>query len=151
MGNRFFKAGLLLVPVLLLTGSVFWYLNAGKPVSGIKPAPEQNEPESTEPLPEETDEPAEAERPAPAEPEQPGVMMLEIKLTRGDCWLEVSVDNELVLYETVRMGETLVFEGNQEISVVFGNAGAVEVVFNGEELGQLGSMKEVVKRRFMPE
>ncbi len=82
--------------------------------------------------------------------EQVSTVALEIVTTRGDCWLEVTVDNKRVLYKTIKMGEDiLTFEG-EEINVVFGNAGAVDVFVNGEPLDTLGKMQEVVRKTFLP-
>ncbi len=74
---------------------------------------------------------------------------VEFFAARGDCWLEVVVDGEDVLYRTIKQGEEpLVFAGEEAINLVIGNAAAVDVKYNGESLGSLGKDGEVVKKVF---
>lgn len=74
---------------------------------------------------------------------------LEIIPVRGDCWLEVSIDNQTVYSGILRQGEEkLVFQSETEIHVRFGNAGAVDIVLNGELLDPIGNMGEVVRKTF---
>lgn len=77
-------------------------------------------------------------------------VIVEIIPTRGDCWIEVTIANEIVFSKTVTQGEEkLVFESeNDEIHVTFGNAGAVDVIHNGENLGSIGNMGAVERKTF---
>ncbi|WP_242841715.1 helix-turn-helix domain-containing protein [Desulfitibacter alkalitolerans] len=78
-------------------------------------------------------------------------LMVEIIPSRGDCWIEVRVDDELVLYRMVYMGEeSMVFKGNNRIDILLGNAAAVDIIKNGESLGALGNEKQVVRRIITP-
>lgn len=77
--------------------------------------------------------------------------MVEIIPSRGDCWIEVRVDDELVLYRMVYMGEdSMVFKGTKKIDILLGNAAAVDIIQNGESFGALGNEKQVVRRIIVP-
>lgn len=75
-------------------------------------------------------------------------MMLEVHAT-GKCWVEVHADGKLQFSRTIEAGESHAWTGLEEIRARFGNAGAVELRFNGKELGPAG--KGVVTRVFTPE
>lgn len=66
-------------------------------------------------------------------------------------WMRVMIDGSLYLEETVPAGETLPFEGEQEVEIRFGNAGGVIAELNGEDLGVQGNRGEVVTVRFTPD
>ncbi len=66
-------------------------------------------------------------------------------------WMRVMIDGSLFLEETVPAGETLPFEGEQEVEIRFGNAGGVIAELNGEDLGVQGNRGEVVTVRFTPD
>lgn len=152
--TRMLKYGVLFILAFVTAGGYYYWSNAAPP-------PEQ---ECGGPAEQETAEPDRSNVELPGQPEAAGrentpgknaapeqspAVQLEIAVTRGDCWLEVVVDDELVLYETVQMGsELLKYEAAEAIRVVFGNAGAVEVRYNGIDLGVPGEMKEVVRKVF---
>ncbi len=66
-------------------------------------------------------------------------------------WMRVMIDGSLYLEEIVPAGETLPFEGEQEVEIRFGNAGGVIAELNGEDLGVQGNRGEVVTVRFTPD
>lgn len=160
-------AGILVVVLLLALGLNNWMRPAAPPDGGQAFQQHQNSGEEQPPADDKTPEaPAPGEKAAqPGEPaekdaqgkevpgkavEATGKVRVEISTPRGDCWLEVTVDGENVFYRTVRQGEEpKVFEGEKEIAVVFGNAAAVDVVFNGDVLHSLGGINEVVKEVFI--
>ncbi|MDW7675566.1 MAG: DUF4115 domain-containing protein [Bacillota bacterium] len=77
----------------------------------------------------------------------PANIAIEVAAIRGDCWLEVTVDGKLALYRLVKVGEEpLQFTGTQEINILIGNAAAVDMTFNGESLGPLGTEGQVVRK-----
>ena len=74
---------------------------------------------------------------------------LEIIPARANCWLEVTIGNEVVFSGMLSLGqESLAFQSESEIHVRFGSAGAVDVVLNGELLEPIGNVGEVVERAF---
>lgn len=72
---------------------------------------------------------------------------IDIKLT-GRCWLQVEVDNRVVYEGTAQSGEKFSWKGNENVKITAGNAGAIEFVQNGKELGKLGSAGEVITKEF---
>lgn len=118
------------------------------------PAPSQRddtEEQEPEPGSEETDEtdtsePApETSEPAP-EPEPDGVEL--VIALEADSWMRVVVDGSMVLEQVVEAGQTLPFEGDQEIEIRFGNAGGVRANLNGEDLGVQGSSGQAITVRY---
>ncbi|MEW6458964.1 MAG: RodZ domain-containing protein [Bacillota bacterium] len=100
------------------------------------------------------------QNPLPVEPEpvpveEPPVVAegldLVLQVVGGSCWMRVAVDGEQAFEGTVPAGQTLSFEADEAISLRLGNAGAVLVQLNGEDLGYLGQRGEVVSREFTVE
>jgi cytoskeleton protein RodZ len=107
--------------------------------------------ETPEPEPEETsDEPEEAEE-EEEEPEETydGVELL--LALEEDSWLRVTVDGSPVLEQVVTAGETLQYQGDEQVEIRFGNAGGVRVEHNGEDLGSPGARGEALTVTFTPE
>lgn len=76
---------------------------------------------------------------------------LQVTTPRGDCWLEVTVDGERVFYNLVQKGsDPLEFNGEKEIKVLFGDAGAADIIYNGKNLGSPGAAGSVLERVFVP-
>ena len=64
------------------------------------------------------------------------------------CWTEVSVDGKAVFEGVIESGKTESWQGKESVVVRAGNAGALDVTFNGKKLGKFGENGEVVERRF---
>jgi cytoskeletal protein RodZ len=63
-------------------------------------------------------------------------------------WLEVTVDGELVLQESVEAGNRLSWTALERIAFRCGNAGGVIVTVDGEAIGPLGDRGQVVDREW---
>jgi len=61
----------------------------------------------------------------------------------------ISVDGELVFEGRIVPGETKVFEANDQVMVLTGNAAALRVSHNGRDLGLMGVTGEVVSRVYL--
>ena len=48
----------------------------------------------------------------------------------------------------ISAGESFDWKGNQSVSVLLGNAGAVQFVMNGQSVGAIGGYGDVVERDF---
>jgi hypothetical protein len=66
----------------------------------------------------------------------------------SDCWVKAIVDGETVFSSTMTAGQEQVFEGREAVLLTVGNAGGIEVYYNGEKIGPLGESGEVVKKEF---
>ncbi|MDD4625829.1 MAG: DUF4115 domain-containing protein [Syntrophomonas sp.] len=73
---------------------------------------------------------------------------LEIE-AKQKCWTLVKVDDEIIYSGTLKAGENRVFEGKQSIYIKAGNAGGIEITFNGHKEGTMGMPGEVKEREFL--
>jgi cytoskeleton protein RodZ len=64
-------------------------------------------------------------------------------------FVRVSVDGELAFAGRIAPGETKVFEANDQVMVLTGNAAALRVIHNGRDLGLMGRTGEVVNRVYL--
>lgn len=67
-------------------------------------------------------------------------------LVEKRAFLEVTVDGEVEFSGRVAPGEILEFQGQELIQLVTGNARGIRVVYNGDDLGVLGAVGQVVTR-----
>lgn len=51
--------------------------------------------------------------------------------------------------ETVKAGSSLNWKGNNQVEVTVGNAGAVDITFNGQPQGKMGDVGAVVTKAFV--
>ncbi len=68
--------------------------------------------------------------------------------SRPDTWTQVEVDGEAVFEGMNEPGEVLRYEGVEEIFIRTGNAAALNVNYNGQDIGPMGERGEVVERFF---
>lgn len=132
----------LAVSVLLvcLTGGAWWYQNTSESV------PEQPKGDNH------------MQQPAPAMPSQavkeqssvpsPAKPVIIIAKYSDQCWTLVTAGNKIIYEGTPRAGDTLTWEAEQNITVKAGNAGGIDIVYNGQALGKLGTKGEVVVKTF---
>ena len=64
------------------------------------------------------------------------------------CWTEVSVDGKSVFEGIIEKGKTESWKGKESVVIRAGNAGALDVTFNGRKLGKFGDNGEVLERTF---
>ena len=75
-----------------------------------------------------------------------------LKGVNGLSWVAVSDSTGTTLFSgRIRQGEERTFTDNQLLYVVIGNAGAIDLTVNGENLGVAGSVGEVVRLEFGPQ
>lgn len=98
-------------------------------------APEQKKPEG--PPPAEKKEP-----PTPA-PSAAGPLSLTIEATEA-AWVQVKADKTAAVQKLMQAGEKLTTEAKERITIDLGNAGGVQINFQGQSLGSPGKRGEVV-------
>jgi cytoskeletal protein RodZ len=79
---------------------------------------------------------------------------VEVKLkgVNGLSWVAVSDSTGTTLFSgRIRQGEERTYTDNQLLYVVIGNAGAINLTVNGEDLGVPGRVGEVVRLEFGPQ
>jgi hypothetical protein len=64
-------------------------------------------------------------------------------------FVRISVDGEVVFEGRRAPGETKVFEANDQVMVLTGNAAALRITYNGRDLGLMGNIGEVVNRVYL--
>src|SRR5215208_4121953 len=82
----------------------------------------------------------------PAAP--PETLTVQVSVEGDPSWLSVLADGQLSYEQIAEPGFSQTFRAQREISIKTGNAGAVGVVVNGQDLGRLGESGEVLTRDF---
>lgn len=127
------------VIIAAIAGSAWaWLSNSEGEVAKVEPPPQQVQPAP----PPEPVEPVASANPASAE-------NVQIQARFNDrCWLLVTIDGAVVQEGVVEGGQTLNWEGKEQINFRLGNAGAVEFFQDGKSLGILGGVGDVVDKTF---
>ena len=101
--------------------------------------------------------------PAPAETElvltevvSPTAALLDLSgspiqitvIARQRAWLQVIVDGEMVFQGRILPGAAYPFAGDERIELLTGNGAALQVIYNQQDLGVLGTFGEVIQRIF---
>lgn len=98
-------------------------------------APEQKKPEAPPP--------AEKKEPPPPAPSAAGALSLTIEATEA-AWVQVKADKTPAVQKLMQAGEKLTTEAKERITVDLGNAGGVQITFQGQSLGSPGKRGEVI-------
>jgi len=90
-------------------------------------------------------EPTAKAKPAVAAVAVPKTVTLKVSAEGGDSWLQVTNASGKTLYrDDLAQGAAQTFTDAKELSVVFGNAGAVHLWVNGKDAGKAGADGQVV-------
>jgi cytoskeleton protein RodZ len=157
----------LLVALLLLSAVVgsLYYVGLGAQTAGENPDPQppSQEDAADNPQPrggapiaggEENDAPSQPQpsQPQPAQPQpaqpQPETLSVVVSVEGTPSWLSVLADGRLAYEQIAQPGFSQTFEARREVSIKTGNAGAVGVEVNGQDVGKLGESGEVLTRDF---
>lgn len=66
----------------------------------------------------------------------------------GRCWVQAIADGKVVYEGMAEANQTMRWTGKKELIVTAGNAGAVDVTYNGQRVGKLGKEGAVVEKIF---
>jgi len=88
--------------------------------------------------------------PAPAVAHQPAAPIVVAIRTTSETWYRVTCDGTLVHERAVPPGGSLTFQARESLRVLTGNAGGMEVVFNGKPLGAPGPRGHIRVLEFTP-
>ena len=154
-------AGLLALAAVV---GALYYVGRGAQISGGDPAPsppsekqqQQQAADGSKPkasgAPEAGKEEAaggDSERAGAVEDEpQPDSLTVVVSVEGTPSWLSILADGNLRYEQIAQPGFSQTFEAQREISIRTGNAGAVEVEVNGQDVGKLGESGEVLTREF---
>jgi cytoskeleton protein RodZ len=76
------------------------------------------------------------------------VVEVLVSVEGAPSWLQISADGTTVYSQVAQPGFSETFEGERAISISTGNAGAVRVEVNGQDLGVMGANGEVLTEDF---
>jgi cytoskeleton protein RodZ len=85
----------------------------------------------------------------PSAPQDAGAFLVQIK-AREDSWLVVSADGKEIMQDTLRASAEKSVGARNQIVIKTGNAGALDISFNGRKLPTQGSDNEVKTLMFDP-
>jgi len=141
--KKYLAAAVALVAILL--GGIF-YAFSGSDSEGVEVAHKSNPPAVTE---NKTVTPAPQPVAPPPAPVATPVNDVNIKATfSDDCWTRVTVDGDLVFEGMINAGQTFDWKGTQSVNILLGNAGAAQIIMNGQNIGTIGGDGDVVERTF---
>lgn len=67
---------------------------------------------------------------------------------KQECWLDVSIDGTNNFNGLIKAGEEKSFIGEESVFIFAGNAGGIEIIMNGENLGIFGDVGHVKRQTF---
>ena len=145
------STGLIAAVILIaaIAGGAWYFFTSGDgEIADIENNPKVEQPASEEGIlpPGQALEEQKPNAVAAAPGNQSGVN-IQAKFT-GDCWTEVTVDGMIVFEDVVGAGQNLSWSGQNNVIIRVGNAGAVDITENGQHIGQLGAIGEVIERTF---
>jgi cytoskeletal protein RodZ len=76
---------------------------------------------------------------------------LRIDVVTDRSWVTVRGDGKVLFQGLLKAGDQRDFTAKRLLNVVLGNAGAVELTVNGEDLGEAGGLGDVVRLNFEPD
>ena len=143
--NRSSSGMLIIAAVVLiaaLAGGAWSFLSSDDNVATTNPPVQQTQPVAPEPVPENPTPVANA-NPAP---KTDGVN-IEARFSNR-CWILVTIDGVVAQEGIMEAGQSLSWEGKENINFRLGNAGAVEFFQDGKSLGVFGAEGEIVDKTF---
>lgn len=78
---------------------------------------------------------------------QSSPVVIKAKFTE-ECWTLVTADGKDIYEGVPKVGESFTWEAKKNIVIKVGNAGGIDLVYNGQAVGKLGAKGEVVEKTF---
>lgn len=66
-----------------------------------------------------------------------------------NCWISVKVDGQPAFEGTVEKGKDMSWKGKERVEIRAGNAGGIQINFNGQDVGTLGEVGQIADREFV--
>ncbi len=131
---------------------VLWQRTQGRAEDDLRPPARvvQATPEPPRPAPKEEPAPA---VPAPAvQPPAPAPSEVRVELRAvARAWVRITADGKTVWQGTLAENETRSYQAHSALSLLTGNAGGLEVTWNGKPTGPIGRAGQVRTVEFTPE
>lgn len=103
--------------------------------------------DGTEPAPKETVQVEEAQQPAPPAEKKYDDVEITAKALEN-CWISVKADGQTIFEGTIEKGKEMSWKGKESIEILAGNAGGIQITYNGKDAGTLGQIGQVAERTF---
>ena len=138
------SSGMLIIAAVILVaalagGAWSWLSSSDTEVATTPPPVQETQPA---PVEEPAPTPVANANPAPAE-------NVAVQARFNDrCWTLVTIDGEVIQEGVIEGGQTISWEGKEQINIRLGNAGAVEFFQDGKSLGVQGAVGDVVDKTF---
>lgn len=75
-------------------------------------------------------------------------VLIQLWVSKEPSWMEVKIDNEVIYQGILPPGSHKEWSAKEKVDLKVGNAGAVHIQVNNQDLGILGRDQEVVRRTF---
>lgn len=133
------------VLLAVVVGGAWSFLSGSdNEVAQVNPPVQQEQPAVPEPPP-----PPENPTPVAQATPAPKTDGVAVQARFNDrCWALVTVDGAVVQEGVIEGGQTMSWEGKENITFRLGNAGAVEFFQDGKSIGILGGIGDVVDKTF---
>ncbi len=126
----------------LVGGAIWWFTSTMQPAPPQMKEQVQNSPAPTPPA--QPSPPTAATQPAPAT--KP--ISVTAKFTE-DCWILVNADGKDIHEGMQKSGDSFTWEAQNVLTIKVGNAGGVDITYNGQPQGKLGTKGEVTQKTFL--
>ncbi len=89
-------------------------------------------------------------RPVATKPPAPEHSFLVVVTAKEDSWISLTADGTTVFAKTLNAGERQTVRAGSRVVLITGNAGGVDITFNGKALGAIGNESQVRTLIFTP-
>ena len=124
-----------------------WLSGSDGDVAKVEQPKQQVQAVAPEPAPAPDPTPVANANPEPEPPKPADKVAIQARFN-DRCWALVTVDGAVVQEGVIDGGQTLSWEGKENITFRLGNAGAVEFFQDGKSLGVQGAIGDVVDKTF---
>lgn len=83
-------------------------------------------------------------------PQLAAPILLDVRAT-DEVWIRVAADGKYLFSGTLKPGQSRTFQGQAAMSLLTGNAGGLEIGFNGTPLGPIGPKGQIRTVEFTPQ
>lgn len=87
---------------------------------------------------------------SPGATQTPERLFLVVIKAKEEAWVSLTADGKNVIARTLSAGEQESFRAGKRMVITTGNAGGVEISFNGKDLGAIGNESETRTLTFTP-
>jgi len=74
--------------------------------------------------------------------------ILDLGTAKEACWIQVYSDNTLNFEGTMYQGDIKIFEADEKMKIILGNAGVVKLLLGEKDLGIPGKVNQVIEKEF---